>query len=414
MEEGNLRDMLELAAGEPPRWISLDSIRQRAVRRRVTQAGVAALAAALAVGLGATLSAYAARGGSPTTGGTKAPSGPPKFYIEDQYHRGGKTTVEVRSRTTGRVTSVVRNPLPRFRCGDNLAAGGTNTFFMTCPTWTKKPGAKHATITSTRIYQFEVSNSGRASFPTLVKGSILKGLDAEQLTASPDGSLVAVQVIPPNPNGTLYTDSMPSGIVVINTKTGKRAIWRVGPYVPGKIGYTSTRDISFTGNGSELVVLESRCHRTRYFENCQSSDAQEVRTLGPADRGGSLQGGQLLLRLSAFKAPRTSLPYAQITPDGTALTTVTETCPRGSFCTMTVQRIGVTGVKARQVLYQVTDKASVNGAYLEQFSTDPTGRFMIIVANTATTKEPVNGWIDHGRLVPLTPANGFAAGTEAW
>ncbi|HXS62122.1 MAG TPA: hypothetical protein VN767_04560 [Streptosporangiaceae bacterium] len=414
MEERNLRDMLEIAAGEPPRWVSVESIRRRAMRRRATQAGVAGLAALLAVGLGATLSAYAARHGSPITGGTKAPSGPPKFYIEDHYHRGGTTTVEVRSRTTGKVISVVRSPLPRFNCGDDLAAGGTNTFFLTCHTWTKKPGSKNSTLRDTRIYRFEVSNSGHATTPTLLKGSILKGLDGEQLAASPDGSLVAVQVIPVNPDGNLYTDSMPSGVVVINTKTGKRAIWRVGRYVPGKIGYTGTHNISFTENGSELVLLESRCHRTRYFEKCQPSDAQEVRTLGPADRGGSLQGGQVLLRRSAFKAPRTSLPYALITPDGTALTVVTQTCPRGSFCTMTVQRIGVTGRKARKVLYQVTDKASPNGAYLEAFKTDPTGRFMIIVANTATTKQPVNGWIDHGRLVPLTPADGFAAGTEAW
>jgi hypothetical protein len=413
--ERNLRDMLETAAGEPPRWVSIDSIRRRAVRRRVTQAGVAGLAAVLAVGLGATLSAYAARNGSPATG-NKVSSGPPRYYVEQDFgnKQGAPLKIVVRSRTTGKITSVVRNPLPQFRCGDYLAAGGTHTFFMTCPLWKKKPGAKHATVTGTRIYQFEVSNSGRATIPTLLKGGTLNGLDGEQLAASPDGSLVAVQVIPPNPDGNLYTDSLPTGIFVINAKTGQRAIWRTGRYIPGKIGYTGAYDISFGGNGSDLVLLEKRCHRTRYFTNCQPSNPEQVRDLGPADRGGSLQGGQVLLRLSAFKAPRTSLPYAQITPDGTALITVTISCPRGSFCTMTVQRIGLTAGSASKVLYQVTDKASPNGPYLEQFSTDPTGRFLIIVANTATTKNPVNGWIDHGRLVPLTPADGYAAGQEAW
>ncbi len=414
--EGNLRDMFELAVGEPPRWVSLDSIRRRAVRRRVTQAGVAGLAVALAVGLGATLSAYAARGGSPVTGGTKAPSGPPKYYVEQNYGKkpGSGFTVVVRARTTGKVTSVVRDPLPRFGCGEDLAAAGTHTFFMTCGIWRKKPGSNKSTIRETRIYRFEVNNSGRATTPTLLKGATLKGFFGEHLTASPDGSQIAILVFRPNPDGNLYTNSVATGIFVINTKTGKKVIWRTGPYVPGKIGYTDASDISFTRNGSELVLLGSLCHHSRYLSNCEPSDPREVRAFGPADRGGSLQGGQLLLRGSAFKKPRTSISDALITPDGTALTTVTTTCPRGNFCTMTVERIGLTTGKAPQVLYKVTDSASPNGPYLEYFSSDPTGRFLIIQANTATTKQPVNGWIDHGRLVLLTPANAFGAGQEVW
>ena len=39
--------------------------------------------------------------------------------------------------------------------------------------------------------------------------------------------------------------------------------------------------------------------------------------------------------------------------------------------------------KVLRVLYQVTDSASPNGPYLEFFTSDPTGRFLIIVANTA-------------------------------
>lgn len=412
--EGNLRDMLDTAAGEPPRWISLDSIRRRAIQRRITQASVATIAV-LAVGLGATLSAYAARGG-PATGGAKVPAGPPKYYIVNVSRPHDRVVTEVRARATGKVTSIVHDPLSKFGCSRELAAAGTRTFFLDCQVWRKLPGSNKTTIRETRIYRFEVTNSGRATTPVLLKGGTLKGFFGENLTASADGSRVAIEVFRPNPDGNIYTNSVMTGIVVINTVTGKKVLWRTAPYVPGEIGYTDASDLSLTGNGSELVILGSLCPHTRYLSNCSPSDPREVRAFGPTDRGGSLRGGQVLLRLSAFKKPRTSLPDALITPDGTALNVVTVTCPRGGACTMTVERIGLTSTtgKAPAVLYQVRDNASRNGPYLQNFTSDPTGRFLIIDANTATTKVPVNGWINHGRLVPLAPNDGFDLGVTVW
>lgn len=410
LEERNLRDMLEQAVGEPPRWVSLDSIRRRAVQRRVTQASVAGLAV-IAVGLGATLSAYAARSGETTS--AKAPSGPPKYYVVVDRSRGKASAIEVRARATGKVTSIVHNPRPNFSCGGDFAPAGIHTFFMTCHIWTKASKSRVSTVKATRLYRFAITNSGRATTPTPLKGGTLKGLFGENLAASQDGSQIAIDVTPPNPNGNLYTDSLSTGIFVINTKTGKRAFWRTGPYVPGKVGFTSSSDISLTRDGSELVVFESLCHRTRYFEKCEPSDQREVRAFGPADHGGSLQGGQLLLRLSAFKKPKTNLIHALITPDGTALTTVTIRCPKGAGCTTTVATIGLTTGRAPKVLYKV--HTDFQGPYLEKFTSDPTGRFLIIDAKTsATGKGLVNGWIDHGRLVPLAPADGFSAIDEAW
>jgi hypothetical protein len=409
LEEGNLRDMLEQAVGEPPRWVSLDSIRRRAVQRRVTQASVAGLAV-IAVGLGATLSAYAARNG-PATSGAKTPSGPPKYYVvKDDSAK--VVVIEVRARATGKVTSIVHDPLPKFSCGD-LTPAGTRTFFMACHLWTKASKSRPSMVKATRIYRFAVTNSGRATTPVLLKGGTLKGLFGEDLAASQDGSHIAIEVTPPNPNGNLYTNSVSTGIFVINTKTGKRAFWRTGPYVPGRVGYTGSSDISLTRDGSELVVFELLCHRTRYFENCEPSDPRQVRAFGPADHGGSLQGGQVLLRLSAFKKPKTDLIHALITPDGTALTTVTIRCPRNAGCTTTVARISLTASQAPKVLYKV--HTNFQGPYLENFASDPTGRFLIIDAKTSmTSKGPVNGWIDHGHVVPLAPSDGFDAIDEAW
>lgn len=128
LDERNLRDMLEQAAGEPPRWVSLDSIRRRAIQRRVTQVGVTSLAVA-AVGIGATFSAYAAHSGQ-ATGGAKVPAGPPRYYLQHEFSGKnlGIQAIAVRARATGKVTSVVRDPLPKYRCGDELAAAGRHTF----------------------------------------------------------------------------------------------------------------------------------------------------------------------------------------------------------------------------------------------------------------------------------------------
>lgn len=403
--------MLEQAVGEPPRWVSLDSIRRRAVQRRVTQAAVAGLAV-VAVGLGATFSAYAARGGSPAVGNTKTPAGPPRYYVQQESGpKSGEVTIVVRARTTGKVTSVVRNPQPRFGCGDEIAAAGAHTFFMSCAIWRTNSGGK-STAKATLIYRFEVNNAGQATNPTLLKGGILKRMVGNGLTASPNGSEVAIEATSPNPNGVVYTNSIPIGIFVINTTTGKRVLWRTGPYVPGKRGYTGANDISFTQNGSELVLLESLCHRSRYQNNCEPGDPREVRAFGPADQGGSLQGGQVLLRLSAFKKPGTILADALITPDGTALTSVIFSCPKRGLCTVTVARIALTTGKVLSKLYQVRTGTRFNGIYLNGFASDPTGRFVILNAAVNAKNKVVNGWIDHGRLVPLTPAD--FTGEEAW
>ena len=401
------------AYAEPP-LVSLDSIRRRAIQRRVTQAGVTSLAV-LAVGLGATYSAYAAGSGPQTIGGAKVPAGPPSYYVAQKFNHGPGMTIVVRRRTTGVVTSVVRQPLAKGRCGDQLAAAGTRTFFMACLVWSQKPGstAKKIKFRETVTYRFEVSNRGKATTPTLVKGSKLKGLyDDGQFAASPDGSEVALEVFRPNPNGVLYTNSIPSGIFVINTKTGKRAFWRTGRYVPGRLGFDGASDVSFTQNGSELVIKEKLCHRTRYLSNCQSSDPTEVRTFGPADRGGSLQGGRILLRLSAFKKPGTFLPDALITPDGTALNSVIANCPKRGLCTLTVARIAFTTGKVLNKLYQVRTGTRFEGIDMRSFGSDPTGRFLMLNAADSPTSKWVNGWIDHGRLVKLAPVD--FGGQEVW
>jgi hypothetical protein len=422
--DDDLRALLEFAVGEPPRWLTFDSIRRRAIRRRITQASATGLAAVLAIGLGATLSAYAARSTPPATSG--APAGPPKYYVAQNFGPtfGSGFSIVVRARVGGRITALVRDPRPGFSCGDQLAAGGTNTFFEICGIWSKattgtasrsgrRSARNNAKFKETQIYQFQVTKTGHATTPVLVKGGTLKGLFAGSFAASPDGRQVAVEVLRPNPDGQLYTNTIPIGILVINTKTGKRAMWRTGPYVPGARGYDGATDMSFTGNGDKLVLLEKLCDRTRYLRDCQPVDPTEVRAFGPADRGGSLQGGQLLLRLSAFRQRGTVLADALVTPDGTALNAVVFTCPKRGVCTVRVEQVAFTTGKRLREFYRVRTGTRFEGVFLRSFSSDPTGRFFILDAG-AGGKQRINGWIDHGRIVPLAPADGNAAGTEVW
>lgn len=419
----NLRDLMELTVGEPPRWLSIEAIRRRAVRRRVTQASVIGLAAV--IGLGATLSAGAIRIGSPSTGGahktsgTHKPAGPPRYYVAAVFDQNAPAVAAVvRATATGRVTARVRDPRPGTRCGGNLAAANHQTFFMTCEIWRSKPAgpSRHGAIArrpgkiaflETLIYRFQVTRTGQVVNYSLVKGSALKGELASNLAASPGGSEVAVQVLRPV-NGVIYTNTVPAGVFVINTATGSKAFWHSGPYVPGTIQYAGASTMSFTGDGTELVLMEARCHRNHTQENCSGRNDTQVRAYSPAAGGGSLEKGRILLNAPA----RTSLDNAFISPDGSALTGTQINCPKHGTCTLSVARVSVSTGRVIRVLYRTRTGTPFEGVFLRFFSADPSVRYLILDAGAGNAR--LNGWIDHGKLVPLAPANGNAANNEVW
>ena len=53
-----------------------------------------------------------------------------------------------------------------------------------------------------------------------------------------------------------------------------------------------------------------------------------------------------------------------------------------------------------------------NGFMFRFFSSDPSGRYLLLDAGP--TSGTANGWIDNGRLIPLTPADGGNVFYEAW
>ncbi len=336
----------------------------------------------------------------------------------------GRPVLAVRATANGRVTAVIHDPRPGTHCSGNVAASGHEAFFMTCvqgrSTGTslirrggrtiRKP--HRFVVTATLVYRFQVTNSGQVTGLSLIKGGVLNGVWSGNIAAAPDGSEVAVEALRPLPSGQLFTNTVPEGIFVISTRTGSRALWRTGPYVPGAVQFANGSDLSFTRDGHELVVLEARCHRSRYLSNCNGNADVQVRAFSPAARGGSLEGGRVLVRPSQLRPPGTRLSDAFISPDGSAVTAVLATCPRHGPCMLRVARISVATGRVLQVLYEVRTETSGGGFFERFFSSDPSGRYLILDAGAGSAR--VNGWIDHGRLVPLFPANGNDASYEAW
>jgi hypothetical protein len=427
--ESRLRDLMIAEAGDPPHRVTVEAVRRRAMRRWAVQAGAAGLAVVLAVGLGVGVAAGLDRAGTSPASSTGQPAGPPRYYVTQYYDPKAKNLVmAVRARASGRVTALVSNPMPGTgsSCGQGtagVAAADGQTFFMTCSVWRSAPAPggqsgvprrfrRPGKITSiqSRIYRFQVTSAGRVTGSSLVKGSTLQGW-ADNIAVTADGSEVAAEVIALPRSGQMATNQVPEGIFVINTVTGARVLWHAG-YVPGAVQYGSATDISFTGNGRDLVVLGARCHRSLTLINCNGHANMQVRAYGPADAGGSLQGGRVLLQDSALTPGGTSLSNAVISPDGRSLTTALIDCPPHGACTLTVARFPVGTAGGEHVLYQVQSGSRFAGIFFRFFAADPSGRYVILDAGAGSKR--VNGWIDHGRLVPLTPANGNVPEYEAW
>ncbi len=423
--ERQLRDLMIAEAGDPPHRVTVEAVRRRAVRRRAVQAGAASLAVVLAVGLGAAVSAGVLHIGKSAANGAGEHAGPPRYYVSQYFDpKARKLVLAVRARASGWVTAMIRDPLPGSSCGQGtagVAAADDQTFFMTCSIWRTAPGparrpglprrpGKIISITS-RIYRFQVTGSGRVAGYSLVKGGTLSGW-ADNIAATADGSELAAEVLQASPSGQMATNEAPEGIFVINTRTGSRTLWHTGPYVPGALQYAYATDLSFTADGRDLVVLEPRCHRGRHLVDCNGHADMQVRAYSPAAGGGSLEDGQVLLQDSALKPHGTSLSNAFISPDGSAVTAVLTDCPPHGACTLTVARIPVGTGQQPRVLYQVHSGTRRQGIFERLFSSDPSGRYLILDAGAGNAR--VNGWIDRGRLVPLAPANGNAPEFETW
>jgi len=396
--EWQLRKLMETAAGDPARQITIEMVRHVA-RRRMIAAVAAAVAVVLIGGAGAAVAARtAARQQVSATG---LPSGVPRYYFEQGFTNSGDHFMSViRATATGAVTATVRCPGQgsHLRIA-SIAPVGPHTFFMLC----QNPPT--AAVSKSRIYGFRLTSSGRVSSYFPVRGGALGTLGAYSLVATPDGSRVAV-LVSPGSNGR----SSPAEILVIDTRTGGHSLWLGPRKVLGKV-YFGFDEASFTGNGKELAILgPARCIRGKNAPKCRSTAGEEVRAYNIAGPGGQLGQGRIVLRQSAIMP--ISLDYindAIISLDGSTLT-LTEVGGGGlNSGFVEVLAVSTKNSKNRRVIFKMN---TGNGFSYRWFSADTLRRHFIIAAGPG--RETKNGWINRGRLVPLKPNQGDDISIEAW
>ena len=377
------------------------AVRPALVRRRASRRVMEAAAAAAAVVLIAGLSVAAARvfGAIPAPGAMPR-AHPPRYYMQQSYPgtSGPPKPVVVRATATGRITATVSCPQPGTQIApQGIAATSNRLFFIDCQK-IHKVSAKY-TVSRSWLYQARLTGSGQISGYSLVPGGVLGPHRLEGIGATLDGSEVAVTLGP----SALYEFSSPSApadVLVLNTKTGARAIWHGGPKV------FSAGDFTFTGNGRELeFVGAARCPQAKRF------GCKELRAVSPATAGGRLDSSRLLLRLSALaRSHGEYIEPAIITTGGSTLTAAVQRNQNSvsSQSIWVIQYSAATG-RLLRVLYRLP---TGNGFSYQFLSSDPTGRHLLF--NAGPPSRTVNGWIDHGQLIRLKPANGNYIAYETW
>lgn len=387
-----VRDLLDAVVGELPHRVTVEAVRRRVAGRRAAERVAAAAAVVLIAGIGVGGPAHAA---APRPAGTIAlPAGVPHYYVEQGFNKSRGFKTVVRRTATGAVTATIS--CPRRQARDvigNIVPAGHQTFFMACERVILR-GTEYV-VTGSRIYRFRITISGRVSGYSMVRGTVLNGFRTGGLAVTPDGSEVAVGV------STVTAPSVRFEIMVINTRTGKHAVWKNRPAVPGTIIF-GVGDLSFARDGRELVFLsQRRCIRGKKAPHCKVSGGEEMLALSPAASGGLLAKGRVLLLQS--KIMRLSTGYINdgvITPDGSALTlAIVNSQTSSQPANVTVVQFSAATGKRLRVLYRMR---TGNGFSYRFFSADPSGRHLLLDAGP--TGGAVNGWIDHGRLVRLKPA----------
>jgi hypothetical protein len=423
--EERLTDALDAAA----RSLREDTLRPLVMpeRRPARPAWLAPLAAAAAllivVGLGVAVARQLPR---PGHGGgllPAVPAAPRSYYVQDDLNQDPPV---VRSTATGAVTATVPVPRAAHAPGYNMIASAENgTFFVIAFV----PGLK-----GQRLYRFQVTSSGQVEGFSAVPGGLLgrPNWEADAIAASPDGSRVAVSFsfmgppkgcgrggLPKCPPLTAYRDY----IDVVNTATGVKSVWRGGM---SKLRASfSVGNLSWTGDGRQLVVLGTWCRTGGDGETCGGPKQRtaEVWAVNARAGGGQLDQGRLLLR-EHDRYPL--IVQAVISADGSVITALLLTGPvvgtsqiSGSVPdNLFVEQISVATGQVLRVLFRrhlgPTDETNGVPDFLALYP-DASGEHWMLNGGICSghCTGGFNGWIDRGRLVPLQPTDGRMA-DEAW
>jgi len=392
-----LRDLFTAAVGDPPRRVTVEAVRRRVIRRRRAEWATGTAAVVLLTGLGIVVPGQVF-GPAATGGGSSAPTGAPRYYVQTVAPKPGQQMTVVRATATGAKTATVRCPWPKsFVANNGLAPADGQTFFLAC----QKSSGHPFVVTGTRIYRFQLTSSGRVSGYSLVPGGDLRAVMVDRMTATPDGVQLAVATTPGSGTRT-------ASIQVINTQTGARAVWHNGTGAPGTTQF-GVGDLSWTRAGRELVFQATVCKPG----GTQCAFGGQWRVIRHAATGGELDNSKLLLLKSSLTGHAQGyINDSVITPDGSALIVVALHSPRGAGTPGSIDVVKVdpaTGHPIRVLFHEDTGQ----GVFYRSFAADPSTRFLILNAGPPTG--PIhNGWIDQGRLVLLKPADGTNVFYETW
>src|SRR5215469_10099431 len=351
MEMMQLSRLLDALVGEPPHRVTVGAVRRKLLMRRLIAGVTATAAAVFAVSAGLVISAHAL--GKHPAASARPGITEPRYYFEATRSRSGHLRDLVRSTATGAVTARLHcpGPDPDLRA----AAASRETFFMACH------GA-----TGTRLYRFALTRSGRITGFGPLTGGNLSGLAGDSLAASPDGAELAVAVAPTR-------SSPPTDIVVINTRTGKHAVWHA-TQAPGGLGFEA-QDLSFARNGRVLAVFGWTFCPATASATCKDPH-QEMVAVNHAAVGGRLANGRVLLTHASLTHDGASwVNDAFIRPDGTtaiAVVVFSNTATGRSA----VLRVSVATGKPSGVLFRGPGSLAI--------SPDPSGQFVLAVESPLT------------------------------
>jgi hypothetical protein len=414
------------ALGTAARAIDADTLHPLHIseRRRWRPALAAAVAAAasvfLVVGLAAALTGP--RSAPSRTAPPAAPAAPDRYYVEGNLSGvlGGRVRdrPEVRSMVTGAVTATVPDrSSPRAPGWDIFASAADGVFFAADPV------AK-----GEEIFRFGLTAAGHVSGFAAVRGGLLGQPEwsAVAMAASPNGSQIAIAFDPTglsaNCASAIESRSCPQTfpsdyVVVLNTVTGKKSMWRGGLSGPGE--EFNVANLSWANDGHELVFAGNECAGRSSIGVEFCGGPTEVRTLDPASGGGRLNSGRLLLQQPA-RYP--DIAQAVISPDGSTITAVVVTQPAAPTVydaeNLSVEQISVATGDLLRVLYQrQMGVGSIPGYGIpDPLSLVPDGagqHWLLNVGYCVGCGTGFNGRIEQGTLVPLPPTGGNLV-YEAW
>ena len=373
--ELELSRLFNAVIGEPPRQVSVQVVRKRAARRRrfTYVAATAALAVAGSVGVAlasTTAVPHRQAGDHQQAGDYQAAATVPAYYFEEIPGNGHNVQPvnTIRSTATGAVAGTVTCPqVPPYPVNE-VTAGSTSsslTFFMAC--LIPDPAKPHL-VAGTKIFQFTVSRTGHISGLTLAAGGNLVRQVPQLLTASPDGSELAfAENVDGNPD--VFK------IVILNTRTGKQAVWKAT--APGGRQFQPT-SFSFADRGRELAVFG---HYACNQRGCPSGN--ELIIISPAWKGGTLASGRIVF--SGYE-DITYPEVAILSPDG-------KTVMLGGLDNRGGSRVVGISAKTGKLTGEVL---TIPQGALRWMSEDPSGKFVLVAGGYGN--DAFHGWIDQGKL----------------